>query len=99
MASNDEREQTVNQLLTEMDGFDNDTQIIVLAATNRADLLDDALVRPADLTENICGPAGVDGRERILQVHAKDKPLGADVDLRGVARQTTGFSGRIWRIS
>ena len=94
MASNDEREQTVNQLLTEMDGFDNDTQIIVLAATNRADLLDDALVRPGRFDRKISvALPGVDGRERILQVHAKDKPLGADVDLRGVARQTTGFSG------
>jgi len=94
MASNDEREQTINQLLTEMDGFDKDTQIIVLAATNRADLLDEALIRPGRFDRKISvSLPGVDGRERILHVHAKDKPLADDIDIRELARQTTGFSG------
>ena len=94
MPSNDEREQTINQLLTEMDGFDVNTQIVVLAATNRPDILDDALLRPGRFDRKISvALPNVDGRERILGVHARDKLLADDVNLRDVARQTTGFSG------
>jgi len=94
MASNDEREQTINQLLTEMDGFDVNTQIVVLAATNRADILDEALLRPGRFDRKISVTLpNVDGRERILGVHARDKVLADDVNLRDIARQTTGFSG------
>jgi cell division protease FtsH len=94
MASNDEREQTINQLLTEMDGFDVNTQIVVLAATNRADILDEALLRPGRFDRKISvSLPNVDGRERILGVHARDKNLSPDLCLRDVARQTTGFSG------
>jgi len=94
MASNDEREQTINQLLTEMDGFDVNTQIVVLAATNRADILDEALLRPGRFDRKIqVALPNVDGRERILAVHARGKKLAEDVHLRDVARQTTGFSG------
>ncbi len=93
-ASNDEREQTINQLLTEMDGFDNDTQIVVIAATNRSDILDDALLRPGRFDRKIqVSLPDVHGREKILQVHSKNKNLAPDVDLMNVARQTTGFSG------
>ena len=93
-ASNDEREQTINQLLTEMDGFDNDTQIVVIAATNRVDILDDALLRPGRFDRKIqVSLPDVHGREKILQVHSKNKNLAPDVDLMNVARQTTGFSG------
>lgn len=94
MASNDEREQTINQLLTEMDGFDVNTQIVVLAATNRADILDEALLRPGRFDRKISvSLPNVDGRERILGVHARDKNLSPDLSLRDIARQTTGFSG------
>jgi cell division protease FtsH len=94
MTSNDEREQTINQLLTEMDGFDVNTQIIVLAATNRADILDEALLRPGRFDRKISvALPNVDGRERILGVHVRDKSLAEEVSLRDVARQTTGFSG------
>ena len=94
MASNDEREQTINQLLTEMDGFDVNTQIVVLAATNRADILDEALLRPGRFDRKISvALPNVDGRERILGVHARDKNLSPDLSLRDIARQTTGFSG------
>src|SRR6056300_1484639 len=94
MASNDEREQTINQLLTEMDGFDVNTQIVVVAATNRADILDEALLRPGRFDRKIeVSLPNVDGRERILGVHARDKNLAPEVCLRDVARQTTGFSG------
>ena len=93
-AANDEREQTINQLLTEMDGFDNDSQIVVIAATNRADILDDALLRPGRFDRKIqVGLPNVYGREKILQVHSKNKNLSPEVSLMDVARQTTGFSG------
>ena len=94
MASNDEREQTINQLLTEMDGFDVNTQIVVVAATNRADILDEALLRPGRFDRKIeVSLPNVDGRERILGVHARDKNLAPELSLRDIARQTTGFSG------
>ena len=94
MASNDEREQTINQLLVEMDGFSDETQIVVLAATNRPDLLDEALIRPGRFDRKISvSLPSVDGRERILQVHSTDKLISPDVDLRALAKQTTGFSG------
>ena len=94
MPSNDEREQTINQLLTEMDGFDVNTQIVILAATNRADILDDALLRPGRFDRKIeVSLPNVDGRERILAVHARGKNLSEDLSLREVAKQTTGFSG------
>jgi cell division protease FtsH len=93
-ASNDEREQTINQLLTEMDGFDNTSQIVVIGATNRIDILDDALLRPGRFDRKIqVSLPDVHGREEILKVHAKDKLLSVDVSLRDLAKQTTGFSG------
>ena len=93
-AANDEREQTINQLLTEMDGFDNDSQIVVIAATNRLDILDDALLRPGRFDRKIqVSLPNVYGREKILQVHSKNKNLSPEVILMDVARQTTGFSG------
>ncbi len=93
-AANDEREQTINQLLTEMDGFDNDSQIVVIAATNRADILDDALLRPGRFDRKIqVSLPDVYGREKILRVHSKNKNLSPEVSLMDVARQTTGFSG------
>ena len=92
--SNDEREQTINQLLTEMDGFDNETGIVVIAATNRIDILDDALLRPGRFDRKIqVGLPSVRGRKKILGVHARDKKLASDVNLDSVAKQTTGFSG------
>jgi len=92
--SNDEREQTVNQLLTEMDGFDDSTGVIVLAATNRADMLDTALVRSGRFDRKIqINLPGVEGRERILRVHSRDKNLSEDVILKDWAKSTTGFSG------
>jgi cell division protease FtsH len=94
MPSNDEREQTINQLLTEMDGFDNETGIVVIAATNRIDILDDALLRPGRFDRKISvALPSVRGREKILGVHARDKKLSDDVKLRQIAKQTTGFSG------
>jgi cell division protease FtsH len=94
MPSNDEREQTINQLLTEMDGFDNETGIVVIAATNRIDILDDALLRPGRFDRKIqVGLPSVRGRKKILGVHARDKKLADDVNLDSVAKQTTGFSG------
>merc|ERR1719217_412791 len=91
---NDEREQTVNQLLTEMDGFEGNTGVVVVAATNRADILDKALVRPGRFDRQVqVDPPDVKGRIAILNVHAKDKTLGPDVDLDAVARQTPGMSG------
>ncbi|KRL79937.1 cell division protein [Ligilactobacillus equi DSM 15833 = JCM 10991] len=90
----DEREQTLNQLLVEMDGFEGDEGVIVMAATNRADVLDPALLRPGRFDRKILvGRPDVKGREAILKVHAKNKPLGKDVDLKMIAKQTPGFVG------
>ena len=90
----DEREQTLNQLLVEMDGFSNNEGIIVMAATNRPDILDPALLRPGRFDREITVDApDVLGRRQILDVHAKDKPLAKDVDLDVVARRTPGFTG------
>ena len=90
----DEREQTLNQLLVEMDGFSGNEGVIVIAATNRADVLDPALLRPGRFDRQIMvGRPDVKEREAILKVHAKNKPLAADVDLAVVSRQTPGFSG------
>eukprot|EP00931_Biecheleriopsis_adriatica_P033689 TRINITY_DN1953_c0_g1_i6.p1 TRINITY_DN1953_c0_g1~~TRINITY_DN1953_c0_g1_i6.p1 ORF type:complete len:1517 (-),score=429.01 TRINITY_DN1953_c0_g1_i6:383-4933(-) len=91
---NDEREQTVNQLLTEMDGFEANNGVVVLAATNRADILDKALVRPGRFDRSIqVDPPDVAGREAILKVHSKGKTLAQGVDLQQIARQTPGMSG------
>ena len=91
---NDEREQTINQLLTEMDGFDNETGIVVIAATNRIDILDEALLRPGRFDRKIqVSLPSVKGRLKILGVHARDKKLAPDVRLKDIAKQTTGFSG------
>ncbi len=91
---NDEREQTLNQLLVEMDGFDKNTNVIVIAATNRPDVLDPALLRPGrfDRTVTLEKP-DINGRRQILSVHAKDKPVAREVDMNRLARQTAGFSG------
>ena len=90
----DEREQTLNQLLVEMDGFSGNEGIIVIAATNRSDVLDPALLRPGRFDRQILvGRPDVKGREAILKVHARNKPLANDVDLKVVAQQTPGFSG------
>ena len=90
----DEREQTLNQLLVEMDGFESNESVILIAATNRADILDPALLRPGRFDRQIVVDApDVRGRERILQVHAKDKPIGSDVDLKRIAQLTPGFTG------
>ncbi|WGW11000.1 ATP-dependent zinc metalloprotease FtsH [Saxibacter everestensis] len=90
----DEREQTLNQLLVEMDGFDVKTNIILIAATNRPDVLDPALLRPGRFDRQISVDApDIKGREHILDVHAKGKPMAADVDLKTVAKRTPGFSG------
>ena len=90
----DEREQTLNQLLVEMDGFDNDTNLIIIAATNRPDVLDPALLRPGrfDRQVGVAAP-DLEGREAILKVHAKGKPFEPDVDLHMVAVRTPGFTG------
>lgn len=90
----DEREQTLNQLLVEMDGFDNDTNLIIIAATNRPDVLDSALLRPGRFDRQVAVEApDLEGREAILKVHAKDKPFVPDVDLHMVAVRTPGFTG------
>ena len=90
----DEREQTLNQLLVEMDGFGVNEGIIVMAATNRVDILDPAILRPGRFDRKVAvGRPDVKGREEILQVHAKDKPLAEDVDLKRVAQTTAGFTG------
>ncbi|MBO9406587.1 ATP-dependent zinc metalloprotease FtsH [Shimia sp. R9_1] len=91
---NDEREQTLNQLLVEMDGFEANEGVIILAATNRRDVLDPALLRPGRFDRNVTvGNPDIKGREKILGVHARKTPLGPDVDLRIIARGTPGFSG------
>ena len=91
---NDEREQTLNQLLVEMDGFEENEGVIILAATNRADVLDKALLRPGRFDRQIQVPnPDIKGRDKILSVHARKVPLGPDVDLRIIARGTPGFSG------
>ncbi|MEZ3479440.1 MAG: ATP-dependent zinc metalloprotease FtsH [Lachnospiraceae bacterium] len=90
----DEREQTLNQMLVEMDGFGTNEGIIVMAATNRVDILDPAILRPGRFDRKITvSPPDVGGREEILNVHAKNKPLSEDVDLRQVAQTTAGFTG------
>lgn len=90
----DEREQTLNQLLVEMDGFGVNEGIIVMAATNRVDILDPAILRPGRFDRKVAvGRPDIKGREEILRVHAKDKPLGEDVDLGQIAQTTAGFTG------
>ena len=90
----DEREQTLNQLLVEMDGFETNTSVIIMAATNRADILDPALLRPGRFDRQIyVNRPDVRGREAILKVHARKKPIGPDVNFRTVARITVGFTG------
>ena len=90
----DEREQTLNQLLVEMDGFGNNEGVIVIAATNRADILDNALLRPGRFDRRVyIGLPDIRGREAILKVHSKGKPLGESVDLNSIAKGTPGFSG------
>ena len=90
----DEREQTLNQLLVEMDGFDANEGIIILAATNRPDILDPALLRPGRFDRQVTvGRPDVRGREEILKVHCRNKPLSGDVDLKVIAKQTAGFTG------
>ena len=91
---NDEREQTLNQLLVEMDGFEANEGVIIVAATNRRDVLDPALLRPGRFDRQVTVPnPDIKGREKILAVHARKTPLGPDVDLRIIARGTPGFSG------
>jgi cell division protease FtsH len=90
----DEREQTLNQILVEMDGFDNDTNIVMIAATNRPDVLDPALLRPGRFDRQITVDLpDVKGRHEILKIHTKNKPLGNNVELESLARATIGFSG------
>jgi cell division protease FtsH len=94
MSGNDEREQTLNQLLVEMDGFEKDTNIVVIAATNRPDVLDPALLRPGRFDRQVMlDKPDIRGRLAILEVHANGKPLAEDVTLHDLARQTAGFSG------
>ena len=90
----DEREQTLNQILVEMDGFDTGTNVIVIAATNRPDILDPALLRPGRFDRRVVlDNPDLKGRKQILDVHSKGKPLDEELDLERVARQTVGFSG------
>jgi len=92
--SHDEREQTLNQILVEMDGFDTDTNVIVVAATNRPDILDPALLRPGRFDRRVVlDRPDMQGRKAILEVHIRGKPLGPDVDLETLAKQTPGFVG------
>ncbi len=92
--SHDEREQTLNQILVEMDGFDTDTNIIIIAATNRPDILDPALLRPGRFDRRVVmDQPDIKGREEIMKVHVRGKPLGEDVDLETLARATPGFVG------
>jgi len=92
--SHDEREQTLNQILVEMDGFDTDTKVIVIAATNRPDILDPALLRPGRFDRRVVlDKPDWRGREAILRVHVRGKPLASDVDLTTLAKQTPGFTG------
>jgi cell division protease FtsH len=92
--SHDEREQTLNQLLVEMDGFDTDTNVIIIAATNRPDILDPALLRPGRFDRRVVlDRPDIKGREQILKVHVKGKPVSPDVDLYDIARSTPGFVG------
>ncbi|MDE6285132.1 MAG: ATP-dependent zinc metalloprotease FtsH, partial [Bacilli bacterium] len=91
---NDEREQTLNQLLVQMDGFEGNEGIIVIAATNRSDVLDPALLRPGRFDRQIyINPPDVKGREMILKIHARNKPIDSSVDFKNIARLTSGFSG------
>jgi len=92
--SHDEREQTLNQILVELDGFETDTRVIVIAATNRPDILDKALLRPGRFDRRVSlDLPDINEREAILKVHAKEKPLGKDVNLRSLAERTPGFTG------
>jgi cell division protease FtsH len=92
--SHDEREQTLNQLLVEMDGFDTDTNVIIIAATNRPDILDPALLRPGRFDRRVVlDRPDINGREEILEVHVKGKPVSPEVDLHDIARSTPGFVG------
>jgi len=92
--SHDEREQTLNQILVEMDGFDTDTNVIIIAATNRPDILDPALLRPGRFDRRVVlDRPDMQGRQKIFEVHARGKPLGPDVDLEALARTTPGFVG------
>ena len=92
--SHDEREQTLNQILVEMDGFDTDTNVIIIAATNRPDILDPALLRPGRFDRRVVmDQPDIKGREEIMKVHVRGKPLGEDVDLETLARATPGFVG------
>ena len=92
--SHDEREQTLNQILVEMDGFDNETNVIIIAATNRPDVLDPALVRPGRFDRQVVlDPPDIGDREAIMKIHAKNKPMAKDVDVRAIAERTPGFSG------
>ena len=91
---NDEREQTLNQLLTEMDGFEGNTGVIVIAATNRADVLDSALLRPGRFDRQVSvDPPDIKGRREVLEVHARDKKVADDISLDAIARRTPGFTG------
>jgi cell division protease FtsH len=91
---NDEREQTLNQLLTEMDGFEGNTGIIVIAATNRADVLDSALLRPGRFDRQVSvDPPDIKGRREVLEVHARNKKVAEDISLDAIARRTPGFTG------
>ena len=96
--SHDEREQTLNQILVEMDGFSTDTNVILIAATNRPDILDPALLRPGRFDRRVTmDRPDMKGRQAILKVHVRGKPMTPDVDLDAIARQTPGFVGATWK--